>query len=296
MHVSRWPGLPVLWVGVVCWTLFALGCDGVVSSERRSSPDFAATPAAATSERNDAPVALEDDAADRETNGVAEVVEEPIPPAPTHYKGRLIAQTMHWMGAEWLTRETRDSEEHTSAVVEALQLEPGMTVCDLGCGNGYYTLKLARGVSPGGTVLAVEIQREYFGMLEQRAAEAGIDNIELVLGSVINPNLPKASCDVILLVDVYHEFSHPEHMLRRIRESLKPEGVMVLLEFRAEDPNVPIKPEHKMTKAQIMKEIPPNGFKLVGEVNTLPWQHMMFFARDDAEMEEVEPASEHLDG
>ncbi len=268
------------------------GCDRSVAE--RSTGPVEATPAI---EQAAAPAANATiDTPMVEPTPAAEAVEEePIPPGLTHYMGRPIAQTMHWTGAEWLTRETRDNEEHTSVVVEALQLEPGMTVCDLGCGNGYYTLKLAKEVAPGGKVLAVEIQPEYFGMLQQRAREAGIDNIELVLGTVIDPKLPPASCDVILLVDVYHEFSHPVHMLQAIRKALKPDGVMVVLEFRAEDPDVPIKPEHKMTKTQIMREIPANGFKLVGEYNGLPWQHMMFFARDDSELPEVEPAAPPLD-
>jgi hypothetical protein len=119
-------------------------------------------------------------------------------------------------------------------------------------------------------------------MLERRAAEQGIDNIEPVLGTVMDPRLPAGEVDLILCVDVYHEFSHPEHMLVKMREALSRDGVIALLEYRAEDPAVPIKPLHKMSKAQIMKEFPPNGFKLVKEFDRLPWQHMMFFARDDA--------------
>jgi ubiquinone/menaquinone biosynthesis C-methylase UbiE len=151
----------------------------------------------------------------------------------------------------------------------------------MGCGNGFYTLKLAKIVGDKGKVLAVDIQREMLELLKDRAKEEKISNIEPVLGTLIDPKLPKESIDLMLLVDVYHEFSHPEQMLTAMRKSLKPTGRLALVEFRAEDPNVPIKPLHKMSKEQIMKELPPNGFKLVGQFDKLPWQHLMFFQRDD---------------
>jgi ubiquinone/menaquinone biosynthesis C-methylase UbiE len=119
-------------------------------------------------------------------------------------------------------------------------------------------------------------------LLKDRAAAEKIMNIKTVEGTVVDPHLPTASIDLMLLVDVYHEFSHPEQMLAAIRKSLKPTGRIALVEFRAEDPNVPIKPLHKMSKTQIMKEFPANGFKLVEEFDKLPWQHLMFFQRDDA--------------
>jgi SAM-dependent methyltransferase len=205
-----------------------------------------------------------------------------ISPAPKEYKGREIAQTMHYLGAPWLTRESREREEDCATLLKALRIEPGDTVCDLGCGNGFYSLKLARLVGERGKVLAVDIQREMLELLKDAAAEKKIENIEPVLGTVVDPKLPEASVDLVLLVDVYHEFSHPEQMLAAIRRSLKPSGRVALAEFRAEDPTVPIKPLHKMSKEQIMKEFPPNGFKLVEEFDDLPWQHLMFFARDDA--------------
>src|SRR5437879_3700089 len=124
-------------------------------------------------------------------------------------------------------------------------------------------------------------QDEAPAMLRQRAQEEGLRNITPVLSTATDPKLPKGKIDLILLVDVYHEFSHPEEMLAAMREALAPEGVCALVEFRAEDPNVPIKPEHKMTKEQIMKEWPPNGFKLVKEFDGLPWQLLMFFGRDE---------------
>jgi ubiquinone/menaquinone biosynthesis C-methylase UbiE len=211
----------------------------------------------------------------------ASAEEVPVPPPLTQYKGREIAQTMHYLGAPWLTRESRDREEDCKTLLGALKLKPGDTVCDLGCGNGFYSVKIAKLVGKRGRVIGVDIQREMLGFLKDKAAEEKLGNIEPVLGTVIDPKLKPGSIDLVLLVDVYHEFSNPEEMLAAIRRSLKPTGRVALAEFRAEDPKVPIKPLHKMTKAQIMKEFPSNGFKLVEEFDKLPWQHLMFFQRDD---------------
>jgi ubiquinone/menaquinone biosynthesis C-methylase UbiE len=205
-----------------------------------------------------------------------------VPPALQKYKGRQIAQTMHYLGAPWLTREEREQEEDCETMVKALNVQPGQTVCDMGCGNGFYTLKLAKLVGEQGRVYAVDIQREMLGLLEESAKDENFDNVETVLGTVVDPKLPEASMDLVLLVDVYHEFSHPEQMLAAIRKSLKPNGRVALVEFRGEDPLVPIKPLHKMSKEQIMKEFPPNGFKLVAEFDELPWQHLMFFQRENS--------------
>jgi ubiquinone/menaquinone biosynthesis C-methylase UbiE len=134
-------------------------------------------------------------------------------------------------------------------------------------------------VGPEGSVLAVDVQPEMLRFLKQRAARANVSNIKPILGELWDPKLPEAQLDLLLLVDVYHEFSHPEIMLRAMRESLAPGGRVVLVEYRAEDPDVPIKPLHKMSKKQILKEFPPNGFQLVDQFDRLPWQHMMFFGR-----------------
>jgi cyclopropane fatty-acyl-phospholipid synthase-like methyltransferase len=197
-----------------------------------------------------------------------------------HYKGREIAVTMHYLGAPWLTRDSREREEECGTLLESLHLKPGMTVCDMGCGNGFYTLELAKLVGPEGAVYAVDIQPEMLHLLEERAKQAEIANIKPVLGGVDDPKLPDASQDLIFLVDVYHEFSHPEEMLAAMRRSLKPDGRLVLVEFRLEDPKVPIKLLHKMSKKQILKELPPNGYKLVEQFDKLPWQHVMFFQVD----------------
>ena len=206
--------------------------------------------------------------------------DEQIPPPLKGYKGREIAVTMHYLGADWLTRESREREEECSTLLKALNVKPGMTVCDLGCGNGFYTLELAKLVGEKGEVYAVDIQQEMLHMFDERAKQAKITNVKPVLGSLIDPQLPPASQDIIFLVDVYHEFSHPEHMLRAMRTALKPSGRVVLVEFRLEDPKVPIKLLHKMSKKQIMKEFPPNGYKLVEQFDKLPWQHVMFFEAD----------------
>ncbi|MDP7206507.1 MAG: class I SAM-dependent methyltransferase, partial [Pirellulaceae bacterium] len=177
-------------------------------------------------------------------------------------------------------RNTREREERCSLMLANLGIKPGMTVCDMGCGNGFHTLKMAKMTGPQGTVMAVDVQPEMLKLLRERTEKEGLENITPILGSFHNPRLPPNSIDLILLVDVYHEFSHPVTMLKAMRESLKPEGVIVLVEFRAEDPKVPIKPLHKMSKEQILKELPANGFKLVKDYDKLPWQHMMFFGRE----------------
>jgi ubiquinone/menaquinone biosynthesis C-methylase UbiE len=179
-------------------------------------------------------------------------------------------------------REERQREEDCAALLAALDVKPGQTVCDMGCGNGFYTLQLARLVGPQGRVIAVDIQPEMLHMLDARAKEATLTNIELVEGTAVDPKLPGEGVDLILLVDVYHEFSHPEEMLAAMRAALKPGGRIALAEFRLEDPSVPIKLLHKMSKKQILKEFPPSGFKLVREFDKLPWQHLMFFERDDS--------------
>lgn len=204
------------------------------------------------------------------------------PPQGREYMGRIIAQTMHYSGAEWLTRDNREQEERCTLLLDNLGIKQGQTICDMGCGNGFYTLKLAQMTGPAGKVYAVDIQPEMIKLLKARAAEQGIQNIAPVLGAFNDPRLPKGKMDLILLVDVYHEFSHPAPMLAAMRAALAPGGRCALVEFRAEDENVPIKPEHKMTKAQILKEWPASGFKLVHEFDGLPWQHLMFFARDDS--------------
>lgn len=212
-----------------------------------------------------------------------------IPPAREYYMGRKIATTMHFLGAPWLTRENRERQEECSTLLAELKLKPGMIVSDLGCGNGFYTLQMAPQVAPGGKILAVDIQQEMLRLLQDRAEQNDLDNVELILGDFHDPKLPEGKVDLILCVDAYHEFSHPELMLRNMRKALAPQGRLVLVEFRAEDPEVPIKPLHKMSKAQVNKELTANGYKLVEQFDKLPWQHVMFFERDETWQEPAEP-------
>ncbi len=203
------------------------------------------------------------------------------PEAPGSYMGRQIATTMHYSGAAWLTRESRQREEDCKRMLQELHVKPGQVVCDMGCGNGFYTLKLALLAGKSGKVYAVDIQQEMLDMLKERSKKAKLQNIVPLLGAETDPRLPENSIDLMLMVDVYHEFSRPEEMLKVIRKSLKPAGRIALVEFRAEDPNVPIKPEHKMSKKQILKEFTANGLKLDSQYDKLPWQHLMFFVRDE---------------
>ncbi len=204
------------------------------------------------------------------------------PDTSGRYMGREIATTMHYSGAEWLTRDSRQEEEDCKRLLEELHVKPGQVICDMGCGNGFYTLKLADLAGDKGKVYAVDIQQGMLDMLKRRAKAAKLTNIVPLLSTETNPRLKENSIDLVLMVDVYHEFSRPGAMLKAIRKSLKPDGRIALGEFRAEDPNVPIKPEHKMSKKQILREFTANGLKLSGQFDKLPWQHLMFFTRDDA--------------
>ena len=198
----------------------------------------------------------------------------------TSYMGREIAMTMHYAGAEWLIRNEREREERCSLLLDNLGLRTGMTICDMGCGNGFYAIPIAKLLGPKGRVLAVDIQPEMLFLLRERMELESVDNITPILGSVDDPYLPAGTVDLAILVDVYHEFGFPEEMLAALRKSLKPDGRIVLVEFRAEDDDVPIKPEHKMTKKQVNRELVANGFKLDSEFEELPWQHVMFFKVD----------------
>lgn len=209
--------------------------------------------------------------------------ESKTPPAIEVYMGRRIAQTMHYTGAEWLIRDEREREERCSLMLANLGIKSGMTICDMGCGNGFYTLQMAQLTGKNGFVVGVDVQPEMLKKLRKRMEGKGIENIIPILGSFHDPRLPPNMIDMILLVDVYHEFSHPEQMLAAMRRSLKPDGVIVLVEYRSEDPEVPIKKLHKMSKTQCNKELSANGFKLIKEFDGLPWQHMMFFGKDDSQ-------------
>ncbi len=204
------------------------------------------------------------------------------------YMGRQIAPPMHYSGAGWLTRASRVREEHPTKLLKALNLKPGQVVCDFGCGNGYHTLQLAKRLGPKGLVYAIDIQQEMLDLLAERSTPRGLENIKPVLATEEDSGLPPETFDLVLMVDVYHELSHPPEVLAEVRASLKPEGRLVLVEFREEDPEVPILPLHKMSQAQVLKEVAPNGYKLVEQFDELPWQHVLMFARDDSPLAAVE--------
>jgi SAM-dependent methyltransferase len=191
--------------------------------------------------------------------------------------GRKYAGVMGPGGADWLVRPEREAEEHPDQALDVIGIAKGSVAADVGAGAGYITWRLAERVGPAGKVYANDIEPKMIALLRHNMEERHITNVETVLGAVDDPKLPRASVDLILLVDVYHEFSEPQKMLRRMRESLKPGGRLVLLEYRGEDPNVPIRPEHKMTVSQVKAEIEPEGFRLDRTLETLPRQHILIF-------------------
>lgn len=191
--------------------------------------------------------------------------------------GRQIAPVMGAAGANWLVRPEREQEENPDLALKLLAIPEGAVVADVGAGVGYYSLKIARITGDKGKVYATDLQPEMLRMLRTRAGKAGIGNIETVPGAVDSANLPDGAIDMVLLVDVYHEFSEPQKMLRSIAKSLKPDGRLILLEFREEDPKVPIRPEHKMSAATVKKELEAEGYTLDRKVDGLPWQHILIF-------------------
>jgi ubiquinone/menaquinone biosynthesis C-methylase UbiE len=193
--------------------------------------------------------------------------------------GRKIAGVMGMSGADWLVRPEREAEEQPEKALDALNLKPGMVVADIGAGVGYMSLRMAKRVGPSGKVYANDLQPEMLAKLRENAAKSNMNNVVTVLGDVADPKLPPNTMDLVLLVDVYHEFSQPQQMLRKIRETLKPDGRLVLLEYRAEDPNVPIIAEHKMTVAQVKTELEAEGFVLHPVIETLPRQHILILTK-----------------
>jgi ubiquinone/menaquinone biosynthesis C-methylase UbiE len=194
--------------------------------------------------------------------------------------GRRIAPVMGVGGAEWLERSERNLEEMPETALDAIGVEKGMTVADVGAGVGYFSIKIANRVGPTGKVYANDVQPEMLRMLKQRATKAKVTNIIPVLGTESDPKLPPNSLDLILLVDVYHEFSQPQLMLQKLRQALKDDGRLVLLEFRKEDPRIPIRPEHKMSVEEVKAEVVPEGFRLEKLLKDLPRQHILIFRKN----------------
>ena len=195
------------------------------------------------------------------------------------YQGREISHVMGHQGADWLERPERQHEERPDLLIEALGIKPGQVVADIGAGSGYFTRRLAAKAGENGKVLAVDIQPEMLSILKRNLAQEGIKNVEMILGTEKAPNLPEASVDLVLMVDVYHEFSYPHEMMTAIRKALKPGGQVVWVEYRLEDPNVPIKLLHKMSKKQVRKEASFQGFEWVRSYEALPRQHVLFYKK-----------------
>ena len=193
--------------------------------------------------------------------------------------GRPYAGVMSADGAPWLTRPEREEEEQPDRALSEIGIAKGSTVADIGAGSGAIAWRLAERVGPTGKVYANDIQPRMLELLRQNMTQRKIANVETVLGAVDDPNLPPSSVDLELMIDVYHEFSHPQEMLRHLRESLKPGGRMVLLEYRGEDPSIPILPEHKMTVAMVKAEVEPEGFRLDRTIEALPRQHILIFKK-----------------
>ena len=181
-------------------------------------------------------------------------------------------------GADWLTRPERLDEEQPDKMLAALEIKPGSVVADVGAGIGYHAWRMSRIVGPTGRVIAEDIQPEMLRMLNANIKAQKLTNVQAILGTEKDPKLPAGQIDLVLMVDVYHEFSDPVIMMQAIKKSLKPDGRVVLVEFRKEDDSVPIRPEHKMSTQQVRAELEPLGFKFDKVLEFLPWQHILFFS------------------
>lgn len=192
------------------------------------------------------------------------------------YKGREISFVMGAMGSDWLERDTRNKEENTNAAVAAIDVPSNAVIADIGAGTGYYSFRLVKKV-PNGKVYAVDIQDEMIDMLKRKKAQIKDSIVEVVKSSVKSLNLPDNNVDLAVMVDVYHELEYPQEMLQALKKALKPTGKILLIEYRGEDPSVPIKPLHKTTVVQLNKEFEANGFKLVYKGDFLPIQHFLLY-------------------
>ncbi len=190
---------------------------------------------------------------------------------------RQPAPVMGAAGADWLTRPERIQEEDPDRMLAALDVKKGSVVADIGAGVGYHVWRLSEIVGPAGKVIAEDIQPEMLRMLKKNIDDRKLQNVDIILGTPTDPKLPENKLDLVLMVDVYHEFSDPVTMMRHIRTALKPDGRVVLVEFRKEDPNVPILPLHKMSVQDVRSELEPLGFKFQRSLEFLPWQHIIFF-------------------
>ena len=195
------------------------------------------------------------------------------------YMGREIAHVMGHQAADWLERPERVKEERTDKLLKLLPIKPGMTVVDLGAGSGYFSFPMAKLVGNQGRVLAVDIQQEMIDLIRKRLKSRKVANVEPILGTITDPKLPRGKVDLILMVDVYHEFSHPREMVEAMVRSLKVGGKLAFVEYRLEDPAVPIKLVHKMTQKQVKREMSIHPLKHVKTITSLPWQHVILFEK-----------------
>jgi ubiquinone/menaquinone biosynthesis C-methylase UbiE len=195
------------------------------------------------------------------------------------FMGRQIAQVMGHQAADWLERPEREEEEKTSLMIDALKFREGEVVADIGVGSGYISRFIAKRIGETGKIYGVDIQPEMLALLKKRMAMFRIKNVEGVLGDEKDPKLPAESCDTMIMVDVYHEFEYPYEMIEAMIRGLKPGGRIVFVEFRGEDPKVPIKTLHKMTEAQVKKEMSTHSLEYAETIGTLPWQHIIVFRK-----------------
>jgi SAM-dependent methyltransferase len=193
--------------------------------------------------------------------------------------GRVIAHVMGYEGAAWLERPEREREEAPSKAIAALDIRPGQVVADVGAGSGYYTTRLAEKVGPTGKVFATDLQPQMIALLNARVAKERLTQVEVVRATETDPRLPAGQLDLILMVDVYHELARPQEMLRQLRSALKPDGRLVLIEFRKEDAGVPIREDHKMSVREARLELEAEHYRFDRVIDVLPWQHILVFRR-----------------
>ena len=197
------------------------------------------------------------------------------PPRRHPVSGRILAPVMGVAGAGWLERTEREEEEAPSKAIDALDLKPGMVIADIGAGSGYYTSRMAGKVGPAGRVYATDIQPGMIAILERRIKAEGLTNVTTVRGAMDDPSLPPQSIDLAIMVDVYHELQQPQVFLQRLKRAFKPGGRLVLLEYRKENPEIPIIEVHKMSVAEVKQELEAEGYALDRVIDILPWQHLL---------------------
>ncbi len=201
---------------------------------------------------------------------------------PGTYMGRTLASPMSYQGADWLDRADRETTEQPEHVLDVLGVKEGMTVADVGAGSGYFTVRIAKRVGPRGRVLATDLQPEMLDLLRTKVSKANLSNVVPILSTESDAKLPRNEVDLVLMVDVYHELPKPAVTLAQVRVSLRPEGRIALVEYRAEDPDVPIKPEHKTTLVQVRRELEANGFVFRSSDESLPQQRIVVFSTQGA--------------